>query len=49
MIEVVESPKRIENYESDEGINLEDHDEDVKAKVKPSKSKTQKVKVTGES
>ena len=39
MIEVVESPKKIENYESDEGINLEDHDEDVN--IKPSKPKTQ--------
>ena len=42
MIEVVESPKRVENYESDEGINLEDHDvKDVK--VKPSKSTTPKA------
>ena len=28
MIEVVESPKRIENEDSDEGINMDDHDDD---------------------
>ena len=33
MIEVVESPKRIENEDSDEGINMDDHDDnDVKDK-----------------
>merc|ERR1711915_96159 len=35
MIEVVESPKRVEDEDSDEGINMEDHEDTKEKAAKP--------------